>query len=392
MASVLDFERYSADLDRQLLRRIGYTNGLHKIRRFTRVVEYLFPIMPTSSALLAQVIIREENARADTGERQLKGVKYAVGIVDVTQALTFIERFGRKLSLSSSGYACHALNSHKVPECVLDALLLEKVIESDGECSLNILQIVNEGTVDLVGIGETLMNRLLAVIDFKRRWIEEKLSDRFSQRAVFALLDDAQKTLEKAILPSVSVAGKSPIEYFYKHTVNPRLEWLEDLGCLQSTGGRMVLTTAGENLLSQLHKMGGWGKNFIFMPLDSWLSSHLAIPNFYDDEASSDFGWRLVASSRSPNPGKSTIHLDHLQLLDLIKSTYTAVKLANFNEADALSIFEMLATMEAAEGRVLPQVEFEKALSTLVTEFPSDIFRLSKRRGRGLYVALKSPV
>jgi hypothetical protein len=154
----------------------------------------------------------------------------------------------------------------------------------------------------------------------------------------------------------------------------------------------MVLTTAGENLLSQLHKMGGWGKNFIFMPLDSWLSSHLAIPNFYDDEASSDFGWRLVASSRSPNPGKSTIHLDHLQLLDLIKSTYTAVKLANFNEADALSIFEMLATMEAAEGRVLPQVEFEKALSTLVTEFPSDIFRLSKRRGRGLYVALKSPV
>src|SRR6266852_2566946 len=195
MASVLDFERYNAELDRQLLRRIGYTNGLHKIRRFARVVEYLYSIMPTSAALLAQVIIREENAKADTRERQLKGTKYAVGIVEVAQALTLIERFGRKLSLSSQGYACHALNEQTVPEQVLDAFLLEKVIESDGECTLNILRIVSEGTVDLAGIGESLMTRLLALIAFKRRWTEEKLLDRFSQRAVLSLLEDAQKTL-----------------------------------------------------------------------------------------------------------------------------------------------------------------------------------------------------
>src|ERR1700723_358098 len=163
MASVLDFDRYHSELDRQLLRRIGYTNGLHKIRRFTRVVEYLFPIMPTSAALLAQVIIREENANSNGTERQLKGTKYAVGIVEVAQALTLIERFGRKLSLSSQGYACHALNAQKAPEHILDAFLLEKVIESDGECSLNVLRIVSEGTVGLVGIGEALMSRLLCL-------------------------------------------------------------------------------------------------------------------------------------------------------------------------------------------------------------------------------------
>src|SRR6266705_5870106 len=104
MASILEFERYKSDLNRQLLRRIGYTNGLHKIRRFARLVEYVYPIMPTSVGVLAQVIIQEENKRADKlgeGDRQLKGKKYATGIVDVAQALTLLEKFGTKIALSS---------------------------------------------------------------------------------------------------------------------------------------------------------------------------------------------------------------------------------------------------------------------------------------------------
>lgn len=402
MASVLDFERYKAELDRQLLRRIGYTNGLHKIRRFARLVEYLYPIMPTSAALLAQVIIREENARPDEGERQLKGTKYAIGIVDVAQALTLLERFGRKISLSSQGYACHALNQHGVPSQALDVFLLEKVIESDGECSLNILRILSEGVADVREIGGALMRRLLAIIGFKRRWVQEKLLDRFSQRAVALLLDEAQKTLQRAINPTKTIVGRSrerspsgslsesPIEFFYKHTVNPRLEWLEDLGCVFSPrGGHLAVTSAGENLLSQLRQMGGWEEDFVFLPLDPWLSSQLGIPNFYNDDAAREFSWRLVASTRSSGPSYSNILQNHLGLLDRIKSTYAAVKLANFNEADALSIYEVLASEEAAEGKVLSQVEFEKVLADLVAGFPSEIFKLSKRRGRGLYIALK---
>src|SRR5713101_3768995 len=87
MASVLDFDRYANDLQRQLLRRIGYTNGLHKIHRFSRVVEYLFSTMPTSVPMLAEVIIREENKRIADSGRPLGGKKYAVGIVDVASAL-----------------------------------------------------------------------------------------------------------------------------------------------------------------------------------------------------------------------------------------------------------------------------------------------------------------
>ena len=80
---------------------------------------------------------------------------------------------------------------------------------------------------------------------------------------------------------------------------------------------------------------------------------------------------------------------DHISLLAKIKSIYPFVKLANFNEADALSIYEVIATREAAQGRVLSQITFEQVLVELVREFPSDIFKLSKRRGRGLYIALK---
>jgi hypothetical protein len=401
MASVLDFERYKSELDRQMLRRIGYTNGLHKIRRFARVVEYLYPIMPTSAVVLAQIIIREENERGQS-ERPLKGTKYATGIVDIAQALTLLERFGRKIALSSQGYSCHALNERHEPESVLNAFLLEKVIESDGECALNILRIVSEGGTDAIRIGEILMGRLLALIDFKRSWAEEKLTDRFSQRSVISLLDEAQRTLERAIDPDKPTfrrqprsdsESEAPIEFFYKHTVKPRLEWLEDLGCmLADTNEGLVLTDAGERLLSQVRELGGWHEEFILLPLDSWLSCHLGLPNFYDESAALDFGWKLVASTRVSVPGRSTIQENHLELLGRIKSSYSAVKLANFNEADALSIYEMLASEEAADGRVLSQTEFEKALTELVAKFPGEIFKLSKRRGRGLYIALKSSI
>jgi hypothetical protein len=393
MASVLDFDRYHDQLDRQLLRRIGYTNGLHKIHRFARVIEYLYPIMPTSARVLAQVIIAEENKRTAEGARQLKGSKYAIGIVDVAQALTLIERFGTKLSLSSQGYACHALNAYASSPSVVDAFLLEKTIEADGECTLNILRLVKEGTRDVSDIGSGLMRRLLAIIEFKLQWTSERIDDRFSQRAVTALLTDAQKTLQRAINPVKSHIGKSPVEFFYKHTVSPRLEWLEDLGCLQSTpSGRPTVTESGMNLLSQVQELGGYHADFIFLPLDYWLADYLSLPNLYPDGAVKDFTWHLVASTRKPQPSNSTICEDHAQLLAQIRTLYPAVKLANFNEADALSLYEVFAAREAAEGRLLAHAGFDQALSQLVEEFSSEIFKLSKRRGAGLYVALKGSV
>lgn len=412
MSPVLDFERYNTELNRQLLRRIGYTNGLHKIRRFARVVEYLYPIMPASGMVFAQVIIREENQRSAPGERQLGGTKYASGIIEVAQALTLLERFGSKISLSSQGYACHALKSVSSFQDAIDTFLLEKVIESDGECALNILRLIAEGVTTTRELGEELFRRSLALIEYKRTWAKEKVTSSVSQRMVLSILDSAQKTLESAINPSTNTQDRralrksrksalgraendnvqSGLDFFYKHTVNPRVEWLTDLGCLNTSDNTLAVTERGSNLLGQIRLLGGWHETFIFLPLDNWLTSYLELPSLYPVDHDRDFGWRLAASTVETLPGISLLHRDHARLLDEIRVVYSAVKLANFNEADALSIYETLASEEARQGRVLQQAEFEAELIALVEEFPSEIFKLSKRRGRGLYVALKKSV
>lgn len=378
---MLDFERYSNDLSRQLLRRIGYTNGLHKIRRFARVVEYVYTAMPTSAAELAQIIIREENAR---GESQLSGVEYAVGIIDVARTLLLLERFGPKIALSSQGYACHALIRTSAPESYVDNFLFHKVVEADGEYTLNILRLINEGVSEPTALGEALFARFLALIEYKKAWAESNVLHRFSQRALVSILDEARATLERAIKNK-----PSHVDFFFKHTINPRVEWLQDLRCVAlGANGTQSCTARGMRILDQIKCLGGWQGQFVFLPLDHWLASQLDIPNLYQPAADSDFSWRLVAATVNANPGEVAL-ADHAALLGEIKAIYQYVKLANFNEADALSLYEVMAARAADGGKVLPQEPFEHVLSELVREFPDEIFKLSKRRGKGLYIALK---
>ena len=387
MASVLDFERYRSDLGRQLLRRIGYTNGLHKLRRFARVVEYLYPIMPTSSALLAQIIIDRENRLIVDDGRPLKGSKYAKGIVDVAQQLVLLERFGTKIALSSQGYACHALNNLPNADKALNSFLLHKVLEAHGEYTLNILRLVSEGLYSSVELGRALMRSFSSLIDFKLAWAATSLQDRFSQRTISALLNEAKTTLGKALEGESSAVG-----FFFKHTVNPRLEWLRDLGCIREIETTKIsLLPSGIRLLDAVRQCGYYRENFIYLPLDRWLASELDVPPF-GQSVDQDFDWKLVAqaSSSSQGTGKFYRAMESPQeLLNEVKTIYPLVKLANFNEADALSLYEVFESFDSLEGSVLPRELFDQSLLRIVNEFSGEIFKLSKRRGRGLYIALK---
>jgi hypothetical protein len=403
MASVLDFERYSPDLQRQLLRRIGYTNGLHKIRRFSRVVEYLYSIMPTSVPMLAEVIIREENKRLIGSERPLKGKKYATGIIDVAGALGLTEKFGPRVALSSEGYACHALNCANdfARDKAIEAFLLERLIDADGEYLLNILRIVSEGTTDVLEIGKSLVKRFFALIDFKQHWVKERIQNRYAKNIIEDLLIEARRKLEQAIndvrprrqtsraITSYlrSVGDSSSVQFFFRHTVSPRIEWLEDLQCIEERGSTLSVTQKGVNLLSELRRSGAWREFGVSLPLNSWLSKQLELPNLYDVE--NDFAWRLVAAGHNSNSPADKTFRDSAHLLQDIKVIYPTVKLANFNEADVLSIYLVFAAREAIKGRVLSEDEFTRTLEGLVENFPSEIFKLSKRRGRGMYIALK---
>jgi hypothetical protein len=343
--------------------------------------------MPTSVPMLVQILIREENSRPSNGDegtqRPLGGRKYAEGIVDVAQALLLIEKFGPKISLSSQGYACHAIAQTR-GEAVVDAFLLHKVIDSDGEYTLNILRLVSEGVSDTLTIGRELVNRFIALIKFKEMWALEQVRDRFSQRTLVSHLSDAEKVFRRA-------TSREGADLFLKHTVAPRLEWLVELGCIQnSESNQSVLTNSGRLLLGSLRESGGWQETFICLPFDEWLASDLGLPNLIDHATAEDFAWHLVAAAHGPGPFDQPPPSSP-ELLEFIRSVYEHVKLMNFNEADALSLYEVLAASEANCGRVLHQREFEKALVQLVRESPGEVFRLSKRRGRGLYIALKKP-
>ena len=387
MASVLNFERYGGELQRQLLRRIGYTNGLHRIRRFSRVVEYLYAAMPTSVPMLVQILMREENLRSQrkrTPERTLRGRKYAQGIVDVAQALLLIERFGPKISLSSQGYACHAL-VQLADESVLDAFLMQKVIDSDGEYSLNILQLISEGISSVSAMGRKLTERFIALIQFKASWVTERVRESYSQRTLAAMLSDAEKKFRHA-------TERNGGDLFLKHTVSPRVEWLVDLGCVVcDDAGVHCITERGRSVLNELRALGGWRRTFVFLPFDGWLTSQLSLPNLLTGESCEDFSWRLVAAFHSVEPVDQPLPAAR-ELLAFVRSVYDDVKLANFNEADALSLFEVLAATHACHGGVVRQRQFEAALAQLIREFPAEAFKLSKRRGHGLYIALKKSV
>jgi hypothetical protein len=332
-----------------------------------------------------QIIIREENILAES-ERPLTGTKYAQGIVDVAQALLLLDKFGPKLSLSSQGYACYYLNRLPEHSRALDAFLLEKVINSDGEYTLNILQLVSEGKSDPIELGELLLSRFLKLIEYKMAWAQTHINERFTQRTMSAFLTESQRVLKRALAKEART-----VEFFYKHIVNPRLEWLRDLGCIEhGDSGQPTLSPGGTRVITQVKRLGGWREEFVILPLDVWLTKQLSIPNLYGIAEATDYSWTLVSACFGECVARSHIIRDAESLLKRVKTIYPFVKLANFNEADAASIHEVLSALEGASGRVVSQEEFEIALQELVKAFPSEIFKLSKRRGRGMYIALKT--
>jgi hypothetical protein len=384
MPSVLDFARYKGELERQLLRRIGYTNGLHKIRRFARVVEYLYGAMPCSARLLAEIIMREENRSSlEDSERALSGAKYARGIVDVCSKLELIEGFGPKLSLSSHGYACHAINQQVHREQLLDAFLLSRVVSADGEYSLNILRLIAEGTTETDVVGRELFRRFLLVIEQKTRWAKT-LDDRFTKDAITVALVEARGVLEKAL-------QNENVGFFLKHTINPRLEWLNDLGCITSSPGQPShLTQRGARLLEEVKAVGCWTDSHIFLPFDSSLADYLGLPNVIAGSKAVDFVWRWTAATFRDGENRTGWSVGPEAILDYIERIYPHVKLATFNEADLLSCYEVLASELACAGWLLPACDFESVVKGLIEKYPDRLFKLSKRRGLGMYIALKS--
>lgn len=389
MASILEVSQQLPLIVRELLRRIGYTNGLSDIWRFARLVEYLYPRIPCAIPVLREVIIEKENT--------IGGAKYAQGVVDVARALGLLEQVGAKLSLSARGYALHALEQLDLTGSSRKAFLLMSVMEFDGECTLNLLDLYTSGHSEIADVGKHLADRLFWIMDAKQEWAEARLRPRVVRDAILGELSKARLKLEDALDTSKKRLNlsRTPIEErrltpdqrvsrFLEHIVTPRRGWLLDLGCMEGNGTGFALTEAGTHLLDAFRANGCYRDGCVILPLSQSLADALQIENFSDG---TDLFWRITAMAMGTSA--DIIRYDHEDLLTHIKGMYQHVKLHGFNETESTSVFNVLSAMEAFRGQYIPQAEFEQQISELAKRFPNEIFLLGQRRGKGGYIALK---
>ncbi|MBT9140331.1 MAG: hypothetical protein DDT30_00907 [Dehalococcoidia bacterium] len=389
MASILEVGQQLPLIDRELLRRIGYTNGLSDIWRFARVVEYLYPRIPCALPVLREVIMHEEKA--------IDGAKYAQGVVDVARALGLLEQVGTKLSLSARGYALHALEQLDLTGESRRVFLLMSVMEFDGECTLNLLDLYTRGHGETADVGNHLMTRLFWIMNAKQEWAEARLYPRFVRDTILGELSKARSKLKGALDTSKKRLNlsRTPIKEriltpdqrvsrFLEHTVIPRRGWLLDLGCMEENKTGFTLTEVGSRLLNALRANGCYRDGCVILPLSQSLSDALQIENFSDG---TDLFWRITAMAVGTSA--DIIRYAHQYLLTRIKEMYQHVKLYGFNETESASVFHVLSAMEALRGQYIPQAEFEQQISELARLFSNEVFLLRQRRGQGGYIALK---
>ncbi len=374
---------------RELSRRIGYTNGLHDIFRFSRTVGYLHQIAPASGPVLRAVVIEEEE--------DVQGAKYADGVIEVAGALGLIAKVGSKLTLADRGYALHAVEQMDDSAEPRRALLLNAILESDGDATLNLLDLIaRESPPEL--LGPLLIERLLNVIEVRKDWTTRHVETKLARDLVHQDLSDARERLQQAVDLDRKQArswssyregrGLSPeqrIARFYDHTVQPRRGWLKDLGCLVQTGrSQYEATPSGLRLLASLQKVLGYSNSALALPLSTEVMQILGV---VEAQNAGELLWRATACVFREDPCRSS--LSSTEYFQLIREIYPYVKLHVFNEATVESIYHVIAARLAIDGNYLDKQTYENQLDLMCDAHSESVYRLRERQGGSGYIAMR---
>ncbi len=385
---MLNLIQERARIRSELSRRIGYTNGLHDIFRFARVVRYMFELGPASSVMLRNAILANE---------QVTGTKYADGVIEVSGALGLIHKTGTKLTLGDKGFALHALEHLGEKSDAQTALLLNAILEADGDATLNLLDLVSRPNVELT-LGEALVNRLIDISEFRTEWAELNISNSIAREMILSDLRDVKRRLEHATDPDRKrsqtwasyneerrLSSQQKINRFYEHTVNPRRGWLRDLGCIRSEGNKQfTITERGRQLLGAFQEMNCYLNSMFILPMSTDITRTLGLPNTDED---SNIFWRAVASYFEDDVRPT--NLNNVAFFNRIKALYPRLKLHVFDEATVESIYDANSALLAAEGEFVSRIEFERIVEALSHEFSDQFFRLRGRQGGGGYITLR---
>ena len=387
--SLLLLTQNRSRLRRELSRRIGYTNGLHDIFRFARVVSYLHPIAPASGMSLRGAIIQQE---------AIQGRKYADGVIDVAAALGLLAKTAGKLTLADRGFALHAVGQMENQRQATTALLLHAVLERDGDATLNLLDILATGAAP-EDVGHMLMTRLFQVLNCREQWAQTHIQSKLAKDMVINDLQNSKDRLAAAVELSHSDdrslhasnhmnslrRNQKDIQRFYDHTINPRRTWLKDLGCVdQPDRACYTITEEGDRMLNTFKQSGCYMGSVFVLPFSLQVSQLLGLSS---SDHSTDLLWQSTITHFRSNIASSD--LSSIDYLALVKRIYPHVRLPMFNEATVDSIYEAILAQFAISGQYIDRQDFVKNLTHLSREHPDKIYQLRSRQDGSGYIALR---
>ena len=386
--STLSLIQQRSRVKSELSRRIGYTNGLHDIFRFGRVVTYLHRIGPSSIASLRSTILEKES---------VQGTKYADGVIDVSRALGLIHKAGSRLTLSDKGYALYAVQQLSDSNETTKALLLHSVLVYDGEATLNLLDILaNAGTS--ASLGELLVERLLGILERRACRVEQEISAKFARDMILQELSDSKRRLSRAVdvdrkqteswsayREERKLTAEQRLERFYAHTVNPRRGWLKDLGCIEEQARHQYrVTKAGHRILASFKEASCYVDTTFILPFSVEVSELLGIAGSGN---SKNLFWRAIAASFQGSG--VPVRLSSDEYIDVIQRIYPHVKFHLFNEAAIESVHDALAAQLAITGHYIECRLFNELMKSSLAKFPDRLYRLRQRRGGSGYISMK---
>lgn len=373
----------------ELSRRIGYTNGLHDIFRFARVVRYLVELGPAPSTALRSAILANEN---------VAGAKYVDGVIEVGRALGLIHKAGTNLTPADKGFALYAVEQYDGNIEAKTALLLNAVLEADGDATLNLLDLMTSSD-DIASHGETLVSRLIKITDIRIRWTEHNINDQMVRNMVIRDLNETKARLTKATDPGQKrshtwssyreerrLTSEQRVNRFYEHTINPRRGWLKDLGCIRSEGKELLtLTSRGRRLLNAFKTNNCYTESGFVLPFSTDVERAFGITTSREHD---NIFWSATASFFKDRTHPT--NLPGVEMFRLIQSLYPYVKLHVFNEAAVESIYTAMSAILALNGQHMSRSWFNKALNAVSREYPDRIYLLGARQERTSYIALRS--
>ena len=397
MTSILEYQRHKERFQKELFRRIGYTNTLYQIFRFGDIVKETHQLFPVSQT----VVVR----RIQEVHPELNDLKYATGIIDVLGALNVTKRVGPRVVLTHRGRVLAAVIQQPWYENIRSHFFLKSVLEADGDYILNLLSLIpgTQGDSESVRkLGITFFRRLLDLLDCRReevaRAIPTKLVREVAIKQIQAFSDSIRYDILNESRPSKTLsleerlrrlrAAKSqkkrrredePTETL-RHTLDPRRGWLADLGLVtRDEEKNYQLTAAGTSLLKQVRADGFELDNLLRVPFSSPLAQALDIKDVVS--IPNDYFHQVVAYVYSGAPPREYSGAIEDFLKDL-RFFFELTRLKRFNQAEIPALYECIVLKAANEGQLLSEGKFQELLNDVLATYADQVYRVTGRYGQ----------